>query len=356
MSIIRTIFGGCFLLALAGQQLFAQGIPLLKGSYYSMTFSQQELEQEIAKVADQQKKLKKAAKKKEAAKKQQKKKSAKTASSSSAPEEEELPSAELLAKINLAGGILQKYITTQDESIIAPYAVSDNLYTSSFYQPLISSAALPALCKQPDKKPSAQFFVYKGTATAPESGSFRFVGAGSDFIIVRFDGKIVLQAGDWLPTLYRQDAPLACRSSIGSKHLSTIAKGKAKDTFADYRLISDVPGIPTWNRRQGGLMAGEPFQAAEGKSYPIEVITGSCSQDFGFVLYIENADLPPEDHSKRPLFTLNYNLPNIKALTDYIRSINAFRKTADGEASHSLEAPPFADAKDTKLWFAAPKR
>lgn len=339
---------------LAAQQVEAQGIPALRGTYYSMTFSRQELEPEIAKAADQQKKLKKAAKKKSAAKKQ--KKGSPAAPKTGTPAEvAELPSAEQLAKSNLMGGILQQYITTQDDSIIAPYAVSSNLLVTSFYQPLINSAAIPTLCNQPDQKPSAHFMVYKGTATAPESGNFRFVGAASDFIIVRFDGKVVLQAGEWLPTLHQQDAPLACLSAAGSKHLSAIAKGKAKDAFAGYRLIGDVPGIPTWNRRQGGLMAGAPFQATEGKACPIEVIIGSCSQDFGFVLYIENADLPPADHSKRPLFTLNYFLPNIQYITNYLRAKNAQRNAADGAASPEFETPPFAGAQDTKLWAAAPR-
>ena len=47
-------------------------------------------------------------------------------------------------------------------------------------------------------KPKLWLALYRGRVSPPETGTYHFVGAGDDLLVVRFNGQIVLD-GSWNP-------------------------------------------------------------------------------------------------------------------------------------------------------------
>ena len=80
------------------------------------------------------------------------------------------------------------------ESILSKYFRAPNrLYATQILIPNMSADEGPkAFDMQKEVEPSRWLVHYRGSVSPPTDGTFRFVGAGDDVMIVRFNGKVVL--------------------------------------------------------------------------------------------------------------------------------------------------------------------
>lgn len=180
---------------------------------------------------------------------------------------------------------------------------------------------------------------YSGTVIAPESGNFRFVGMGDDAIVVRFDNKVVLEAGWSIPS--RDHMTLG----ISREYQNEITSPKGGCALYQYK------SIPHWNKMLGGLPSGRHFHVTKGKAYPIEILLSEIpGNEFGYCLLIEkvkgNGDrgkFSPEESPTLALFRTNEMLPDLKEISEM------FKKNGINYAvGKELEAPPFKE--DSPIW------
>lgn len=98
-------------------------------------------------------------------------------------------------------GIVKNFVGKGwDEKVFAPYFKSPKpLYTTQMFIPDMEADEAPKafdVDKGPHKvEPRMWVALYKGKVVAPMAGKFRFVGFADDILVVRFDGKTVLDAG-----------------------------------------------------------------------------------------------------------------------------------------------------------------
>ena len=85
------------------------------------------------------------------------------------------------------------------DSAVNPYYKAEKpLYLSHLLVPHISADEGPkAFQVQGKVQPSCWLALYEGMVSPPLNGTYRFVGAADDKLVVRFNGKIVLDAGGW---------------------------------------------------------------------------------------------------------------------------------------------------------------
>lgn len=236
--------------------------------------------------------------------------------------------------------MLEQYYSP-DVKLEAPY----------FYLPRCKASYAPEafMCNTGNQKRQVQpldwLVVYSGVVIAPESGKFRFVGMGDDAIVVRFDNKVVLEAGWSIPS--RSNMTLGT-SRTYQEELISPKEGKALYQYKE---------TPHWNSSLGGIPSGTPFQVKEGKAYPIEIILSEIpGNEFGFCLLIEklaNGNAPrgkfaPGDSPTLALFRTNETTPDLKEIEESLRK--------DGKnyiVRLPLEAPPFLE--ESPMWRAISK-
>ena len=83
-----------------------------------------------------------------------------------------------------------------DESVLNHYYRSSKpIYTTQIYIPYTNSDLAPKVFGlEKEVKPALWIAYYKAQVSPPETGTYRFVGAGDDVIAVAIDGKTVLAA------------------------------------------------------------------------------------------------------------------------------------------------------------------
>lgn len=92
--------------------------------------------------------------------------------------------------------------TTLEKYFKAP----TKLYTTQLFIPNMKATEGPkAFGVEKEVQPSRWLAVYQGRVSPPESGTYHFVGGGDDVLVVRFNGKVVLdrcwrhEGSDWKP-------------------------------------------------------------------------------------------------------------------------------------------------------------
>lgn len=82
------------------------------------------------------------------------------------------------------------------------------LYATQIFVPVMDAGAAPkAYGVEKEVEPKAWIAHYKGKVSPPATGAFRFVGAGDDFVVVRIDGRVVLDGGGSLVSNFKTDRP-----------------------------------------------------------------------------------------------------------------------------------------------------
>jgi hypothetical protein len=200
------------------------------------------------------------------------------------------------------------------------YKAKQVLYTGRLLVPDIDANLAPqAFEVEKEVEPQRWIALYKGKVTAPETGTFHFVGHGDDVLFVKFNGRTVLNA-----------------SWIGE--LGGDAEDKKLGTKTETRYKSD------WTRN-GGLAKGEAFHVEAGQVYPIEILIGE--QPGGrshFVLLIEKDgqtyDKDPNGSPILPVFRMaDVKPPKLEAgqtLPPYRDDGPIWRAQAAGAGTGSL--------------------
>ncbi len=228
-----------------------------------------------------------------------------------------------------------------DRELSKYYKSPTKLYAANFFVPVCDPKYAPIAFQCADKvQPSGWAVIYRGRVRAPKTGSFRFVGAGDDVIAVRFNRKMVLEAGYNVPT-----------DGIGPgtrpQYRKDIAAGKYPKKKG-YEFIK-VPGAATWNaeRELGGMTAGLPFEVKEGQVYDIEIFLSEIPGGaFGFALLIDDIKDGQVVNGKKvfDIFRTNFSAPNKAELTAELQKHKALKK--------GMEWPQFNG--DAPIWTSVP--
>jgi hypothetical protein len=115
------------------------------------------------------------------------------------------------------------------------------LYATQLFTPSMNADLGPAAFQmEKEVQPKMWLIHYQGTVSPPADGTYSFVGLGDDYLLVKFNNKLVLD-GSW------QDG-------------ATSLKPRARYSY------------PLSNPSQGGIAKGEPITVQARESYPIEIV------------------------------------------------------------------------------------
>lgn len=172
-----------------------------------------------------------------------------------------------------------------NESAFDKYFVGPNpLFTTQIFIPKIQSEQGPLAFGVGGRvQPKMWVVVYKGNVVPTESGTYHFVGVCDDILVVRFNGRVVLDSGSMTPS----------------------GHGPQKFYAGDGLKLESKKGME-WYKGSG---RGDPFQVTASESYPMEVMIGEWpGGDFKAWLQIEKDGVEYEKDSKGvpilPIFKL----------------------------------------------------
>ena len=182
-------------------------------------------------------------------------------------------------------GELSKFVNSGwNAANLEKYFVGPNpLYTTQIFIPKMNADQGPLAFGLGGRvQPKMWTVHYKGNVVPTESGTFRFVGFADDTMVVRFNGRVVLDCG------------------------STNPSGHGPQSFYATAGVQLDPKMG-WYK---GLGRGEPFQVTGGESYPMEVLIGEWpGGDFKAWLMIEKDGVQYEKDAKNnpilPIFKLS---------------------------------------------------
>ena len=131
------------------------------------------------------------------------------------------------------------------------YRAPEPLMMSQLFIPGRSADAAPrAFAVEKEVQPSRWAIHYKGTVKAPQTGTFRFVGSGDDWLVVRWNRKVAFDEG----------------------YINLEVKG---GRYIDFDQVVDVQ-VPI-DRAPGGrgyLKAGPWINVRKGDAIPVEILMG----------------------------------------------------------------------------------
>ena len=240
------------------------------------------------------------------------------------------------------------------------YKAKTKLYASSFYVPTADGRYGPMAFNAADKiKPGAWAAVYRGRVRAPFTGEFRFVGAGNHFISVRFNNKVVLEAGWSIPSYHRANVANPWGTWCGNlgtsaKYKADIKAGKSRG-HRDYKFFPQ-PEISGWNNALGGLIGGNIIKVEAGKIYPIEILVcDPAGGTFGFALLTEEIGKTKKVKGipLLSIFRTNFNLPDKNKINQEL--IKAKFLNAAVLKKYPKKGPQYPNFDpDSVIWTAVP--
>ena len=193
------------------------------------------------------------------------------------------------------------------------------LYAAQFYIPRSSAAEAPKAFKcEKQVQPSRWIAVYRGKVKAPKSGKFRFVGAGDDSLVVRFNNENVFDYGWFQATLGKMTTGENWKNAMLNKQGFDMEKKVLQKAGINVPPVTfyKYESSPHWNNALGGVAAGKTFTVKEGQTYPIEILVSEIpGGEFGMTLLIEEVGAKPFSVDKKtgspilPLFRTNHGVP-----------------------------------------------
>lgn len=235
------------------------------------------------------------------------------------------------------------------------YASPIKLYASNFYLPAANAAYAPIAYQCADKcKPAGWMAVYRGKVRAPKTGKFRFIGTGDEFIAVRFNRKMVLEAGYQLPSQWDKiEGNDAARlnycwvSSSNKARQKEYRENLPKDKDRKEYEFVQIDGADTWNSELGGLTAGASFEVKEGQVYPIEIAVSEIPGGaFGYALFIEDITNGKNSKARKyDLFRTNFSLPNAAEIKKMLQDAKCVWRGRVENVSYN---------EDSLIWTAVP--
>lgn len=146
---------------------------------------------------------------------------------------------------NQYNGVIRAWIEggLKESTMQQYFRAPTKLYATQFVMPDMAADEAPkAYGVGKLVKPSQWVAHYKGKVSPPKSGTYQFLGAGDDTLVVFFDRKLVLDAS-WFPV-------------TGLQPKEIVPEGNYVD----------------FPRR--GYVKGEPFNAMQGQWYDIDILVG----------------------------------------------------------------------------------
>lgn len=196
------------------------------------------------------------------------------------------------------------------------YKAPTTLYQTKFLIPSMPADKAPAAFSvEKYVQPKQWFVIYRGNVQAPKSGRYRFVGAGDDVLMVRFNNRLVFDYGYTLA---------ATGGGGGAISEASYNKDKNSDAIRNFKRLSPMP-VPSVtyqyatngriNKDIGGLAVGPEFQVSAGTTYPIEILISEIPGGiFSTSLLIEEEGMTyqkdPGGLPILPLFRLDHSLPD----------------------------------------------
>lgn len=210
------------------------------------------------------------------------------------------------------------------------------LYQTKLHIPLMSADAAPAAFEvQKEVQPRRWVVVYRGAVRAPKTGKFRFVGAGDDLLLVRFNGRALFDYGYTMATI---------GTDVVFKH--GVLSGSQQDDALENKVRRDSPmkppvtfykysTTPQQNDHIGGMAVGPEFSVEAGKTYPVDILIGEIpGGHFSVSLLIEETGaVYQKDSTGSPILPL-------------------FRLDSQPPAGLEGQAPP--NALDGPVWKSVP--
>lgn len=209
------------------------------------------------------------------------------------------------------------------------YRAPRTLYQTKFWIPTMKAEGAPAAFQcENEVAPKRWAVVYRGAVQAPKSGKFRFVGAGDDVLVVRFNDRTVFDFGYTVAGIMGHP-----RGAAGGLKGPELERAVRKNTPMSFPFETyQYDKTPSYNGALGGLAIGPSFEVKAGSSYPIEILIAEIPGGyFSTSLLIEEIGEKYQKVEKGspllPLFQLDGMPPEVKS---------------------SDEAPPFAT--DGPIW------
>ena len=195
------------------------------------------------------------------------------------------------------------------------YKASNSLYQTKIYLPAMDAGEAPKAFNCADEvQPSRWLVVYRGNVTPPRSGKYRFVGAGDDIMVVRFNKKNVFDWGYSMGTIdfdpHLHIPYLSGQNNTGEFDRLLRSSAMKEDEIKTYQYDT----TRNWNEKNLGLGVGPVFEAVAGRSYPIEILISEVPGGlFCAALHIEEVGQTYKKASTGspilPLFRFDRSLP-----------------------------------------------
>ncbi len=202
----------------------------------------------------------------------------------------------------------------KERSLSKFYKAPQTLRQNRIYIPKMGADAAPAAfgCEK-EVQPSRWMVVYRGVVSPPATGRYRFVGAGDDVLVVRFNHRHVFDYGYTSGTTGIQLSGIlpVLRGDTDNRDLAK----KLKDFPMKLPLtLLQYDTTRNWNGDIGGLAVGPEFEAVAGRSYPIEILISEIPGGlFCASLLIEevgkSGEKKPDGLPVLPLFRLDGSQP-----------------------------------------------
>jgi serine/threonine protein kinase len=177
------------------------------------------------------------------------------------------------------------------------YRASTTLYAPQIFTPKFPAELAPqAFGVQREVKPMLWVALYRGMVSPPETGSYHFVGAGDDVLIVRFNGQNVLDR-----CFEMQEEKV--------RPVAEVTANYKYDWIGPERFAEPIPN---------GFARGPTVSVTAGQYYPIEILIGEQpGGESGFALLMEKEGVQYQKDDKGnpilPVFRFA-NSPLIKPL------------------------------------------
>ena len=178
--------------------------------------------------------------------------------------------------------VVRKFAATWDPHVLDKYYRSQNiLVAQQLYIPVGSSDEAAKAFGEHKKCSGYRWLVhYRGSVVAPRDGTFRFIGRGDNLMLVRLNGKHVLDGG--FPDSYYIDPGVNTDNNLGPAGLTgwtlsggawfevhrgellklEVVIGDGGGLFSDYLLIEEKGVKYALRRDAHGVLAYPVFQTA----------------------------------------------------------------------------------------------
>ena len=194
------------------------------------------------------------------------------------------------------------------------YQAPTTLYATQIFIPNIGADEAPkAYGVESNVQGRAWIAHYRARVTPPQSGAYRFVGGADDFLVVRVNGRVVLDGGLFAVSTFKTDRP----------------------DSPSYPYEFRAPGNALQLSQRQGFVVGNTMDLRAGSFYDLDILIGEgLGGHFYASLFVEKAgETYAKDNKGNPILPL-------------------FRVADTPPPATTNAAPPFAP--DGPVWRALP--